>query len=309
MRLRLRTHFALLAFAGCLAPSLLAQEFRARPASPSVTAPVYTGPPVKIRVFNYTGQGVEMVWMNPSGPPQSSGLLPPMLPGGAPAVIDTFGGHLWLFKSGGQVIQFLAASNQPVQDVPIGQPQILQSPAPEAAAMQLREKRGLILQEPIPIPDLVSPPTGPGAATEIDGVPIEVVEFLRIHNEERARLGVPPLRWSALLARYAQKWAEHLASTGLFEHRERDLGSPGESLFRGPGDHTPGHAARRWLEEREVYRGGPITTENRPVVGHYTQMIWRDTTEVGYGLARGTKGIVIVANYAPYGNRTGLRPY
>jgi len=37
--------------------------------------------------------------------------------------------------------------------------------------------------------------------------PLVAHEFLQAHNELRAKYGVPPLRWSSKLARYARRWS------------------------------------------------------------------------------------------------------
>lgn len=42
------------------------------------------------------------------------------------------------------------------------------------------------------------------------------------------------------------------------------------------------------------------------ITGHFTQMVWRDTKEIGVGRAKGKSGqVVIVANYKPRGNIFG----
>jgi len=141
-------------------------------------------------------------------------------------------------------------------------------------------------------------------------VPAAAAEFLQVHNDARARVGVAPLRWSETLARHAQEWADHLASTGSFQHRDRSKSGYGENLFGGSEGYGPADAARNWLEERAAYRGDPVTPQNFQSVGHYTQMVWSGTTEVGYGMARGRNGmVIIVGNYSPRGNRSGQRPY
>jgi pathogenesis-related protein 1 len=149
----------------------------------------------------------------------------------------------------------------------------------------------------------------PGAASAADGMPQAAQEFLTIHNEARARVGVEPLRWSAQLARHAQQWADELATSGQFRHRDQTGTGYGENLFGDSDGFGPADAARHWLKERDNYRAGPITAQNFAAVGHYTQMVWRATTEVGYGVARGRNGVVIVANYAPGGNLVGQKPY
>jgi len=46
------------------------------------------------------------------------------------------------------------------------------------------------------------------------------------------------------------------------------------------------------------------------MVGHYTQMVWSSTREVGAGVAHCPSGaIIVVASYHPAGNMVGSVPY
>jgi pathogenesis-related protein 1 len=47
----------------------------------------------------------------------------------------------------------------------------------------------------------------------------------------------------------------------------------------------------------------------RGVCGHYTQIVWAGTQEVGCAVARGGRREVWVCNYDPPGNWAGKRPY
>jgi PadR family transcriptional regulator len=47
----------------------------------------------------------------------------------------------------------------------------------------------------------------------------------------------------------------------------------------------------------------------RGVCGHYTQIVWSNTREVGCGVARDSNREVWVCNYNPPGNWIGERPY
>src|ERR1019366_4677056 len=54
-------------------------------------------------------------------------------------------------------------------------------------------------------------------------------EMLFAHNAIRSRVGLPPLRWSDSLAKFAQDWANTLLARKQFSHRPK---SPyGENLF------------------------------------------------------------------------------
>ena len=52
-----------------------------------------------------------------------------------------------------------------------------------------------------------------GQPTGSKFAPAERRTMMKLHNEERTSVGVSPLTWSPDLAAYAQKWADHLAST------------------------------------------------------------------------------------------------
>ena len=50
-------------------------------------------------------------------------------------------------------------------------------------------------------------------------------------------------------------------------------------------------------------------TGNVDDIGHYTQLMWRDTGEVGCALARGSAEDVLVCRYSDAGNYIGERPF
>jgi uncharacterized protein YkwD len=131
-------------------------------------------------------------------------------------------------------------------------------------------------------------------------------EILEAHNAIRSRLNLPPLVWSAKLAAIAQEWAEGLASRREFAHRPK--GSYGENLFEMTGARaSPDRVVEEWASEARDY--DYARNACRGVCGHYTQIVWRDTRELGCGRAvRGARE-VWVCNYSPPGNRIGRRPY
>jgi pathogenesis-related protein 1 len=129
------------------------------------------------------------------------------------------------------------------------------------------------------------------------------------HNKVRADVGVGPLQWSEDLARYAQQWADHLAATGCnMAHRTQHR--YGENLFQGTAGHyTAVDAAKAWETEKKDYAGGVLTEANWQPAGHYTQMVWRDTTTLGCGQSTCNQTLIVACNYAPPGNYIGRRPY
>jgi pathogenesis-related protein 1 len=130
--------------------------------------------------------------------------------------------------------------------------------------------------------------------------------MLDAHNAVRARTGVPSLNWSTVLASKAQDWANTLLARRQFRHRPD---TPyGENLFEITGDTaSPGSVVKTWAAQAANYNYR--TNSCRGVCGHYMQVIWSDTKEVGCGVARGRGREVWVCNYNPPGNVVGVRPY
>ncbi|RZK03096.1 MAG: SCP-like extracellular [Novosphingobium sp.] len=130
---------------------------------------------------------------------------------------------------------------------------------------------------------------------------------LNTHNGERSRMGLRPLRWNARLSAQAQQWASSLARRGAFEHSN---GDDGENLWMGTANgYSPEQMVASFLSERRAFRAGRFPnvsrTGNWADVGHYTQIIWPETQEVGCAVVRGGRDEVMVCRYWPAGNVYG----
>ncbi|ASC70774.1 hypothetical protein XM38_017210 [Halomicronema hongdechloris C2206] len=140
----------------------------------------------------------------------------------------------------------------------------------------------------------------------------EATVLLEAHNRYREDVGVPPLAWSPPLAESAQAWAEHLAATNSFAHSA--AGGYGENIWKGTaGAYELSDMVDSWGAEKQYFVSDGVfpavaTTGNWRDVGHYTQIIWRQTTEVGCGLASGQGWDVLVCQYTPPGNYIGQPP-
>jgi len=139
--------------------------------------------------------------------------------------------------------------------------------------------------------------------------------LLASHNRERAGLELKPMRWNAELAAGAQDWAYYLARTGRFEHSPNDPAELlGENIWGGtPGAFSPESMVDLWISEKRNFRPGifPANSVTGRVadVSHYTQVVWRETREVGCGVSRGAKEEILVCRYSTYGNVRGRRPF
>lgn len=130
------------------------------------------------------------------------------------------------------------------------------------------------------------------------------------HNMARKEVGVQPLAWSATLAEYAQEWADSLAKDCAFRHRQR--GKYGENIYSASSSASfkPVMASQAWYAEKERFSYAKVGEPGTAGALHYTQMIWKKTTEVGVGKAVCANGnVIVVANYNPPGNYTGEHPY
>lgn len=143
----------------------------------------------------------------------------------------------------------------------------------------------------------------------------EAERLLVVHNAERSRLGLPPLAWNASLARDADDYAKVLLARGALQHASpRDRNGHGENLWMGTaGAWNSDAMVGMFLDERRYFRAAAFPdvslTGNWTDVGHYTQIVWRETREVGCAIDTGNGMDVLVCRYSPAGNVFGESPY
>jgi hypothetical protein len=135
--------------------------------------------------------------------------------------------------------------------------------------------------------------------------------ILDAHNDERERFDAPALVWDEALAVSARDWAEKLARSGRFEHSPpSERHQAGENLFMGTRGAYPVEAmVDNFLDERRDFTPGIFPDIARDGnwhhVGHYTQIIWRQTRQVGCAIAQGPRDEYLVCRYWPAGNVYG----
>lgn len=135
-------------------------------------------------------------------------------------------------------------------------------------------------------------------------------DMLAAHNEVRERAELRPLAWSDDLAAVAQDWANHLLAQGQFYHRPRP--QYGENLLEicysnWASRAVPSEVVAIWAREASNYSYRSNTCHG--MCGHYTQLVWSSTREVGCAVAHDSTREVWVCNYNPPGNWVGERPY
>ncbi|CAO1632581.1 unnamed protein product [Parajaminaea phylloscopi] len=144
--------------------------------------------------------------------------------------------------------------------------------------------------------------TGTGSGTTAGNL------LLAAHNAKRAIHSAPNLTWNQDLADYAQAYG----SKCVFKHS----GGPyGENLAAGApyNYYSPEDLFQGWYDEGKNYDYS--TTSFSSAAGHFTQVVWKSSTQVGcaaiscdsssLGLGNNGKGIYIVCEYSPPGNVQG----
>ncbi|CAD7077936.1 unnamed protein product [Hermetia illucens] len=134
------------------------------------------------------------------------------------------------------------------------------------------------------------------------------IECLKAHNEFRVKHGVPTLKLNKRLCRFAEEWAKVLASRGNPIHRSN---SPyGENIFCAWSSAPNGaivdgrEPVEHWYSEVDNHAFGREPTTLR--TGHFTQVVWKDSREIGVGQAKNRSGqVYVVVNYDPPGNFIG----
>lgn len=106
----------------------------------------------------------------------------------------------------------------------------------------------------------------------------------------------------------AQDWAETLANEDRFAYRPNS--NYGENIYclwssDRNAKANPKDVCRSWYEEIKEY---DFSIEPKGVfrAGHFTQMIWKTSQDLGVGVAKTKKGkVLVVCDYNPRGNVVG----
>uniref|UniRef100_A0A060T9D9 ARAD1D14652p n=1 Tax=Blastobotrys adeninivorans TaxID=409370 RepID=A0A060T9D9_BLAAD len=141
-----------------------------------------------------------------------------------------------------------------------------------------------------------SSPSASASSSSDSGLSSFAKECLDEHNKDRAEHSADPLSWNQTLADYAQNYLK--SSNCKFAHS----GGPyGENIAMGYATTTD--AIQDWYNEYKNYdySGGGFSEST----GHFTQMVWKGTTQLGCAQIKCDKGDYLVCEYYPWGNVQG----
>ncbi|TVU40940.1 hypothetical protein EJB05_14426, partial [Eragrostis curvula] len=137
-------------------------------------------------------------------------------------------------------------------------------------------------------------------------------DFVNLHNAAREAVGLGQVHWDDNVAAYAQSYAaQRQGDCTLMHSTNRPYG---ENIYMGPAGKawSAADAVGLWVEEKQYYDHATNSC-SAPVdksCGHYTQIVWRDSTAIGCARVDCSNGgVFIICSYNPPGNVIGQSPY
>ena len=132
-------------------------------------------------------------------------------------------------------------------------------------------------------------------------------DLLTRHNYYRAKHQAPDLTRLAKLEEISQSYSEYLASIGYLVHSSNTLNGNyiGENLYMGYNAGYLGTSpVDSWYEEISKYSFAK--SDYIKGTGHFTQVVWKNSKQLGCGVACGSNDYCYVTcNYYPGGNYLG----
>ncbi len=129
-------------------------------------------------------------------------------------------------------------------------------------------------------------------------------EALKEHNEMRKKHGASALVLNLDLIKQAEKYAREIAVSTQFVKSNSSMDSKklGENIFMSmKGCPNGREVTSLWYAENKMHNFK--SDSHQKLSENFSQMVWKGTKEVGFGLAKGKRGqYIVVANYYPAGN-------
>ena len=126
--------------------------------------------------------------------------------------------------------------------------------------------------------------------------------MLNSHSYFRKRHGVPVLKLNEELNKMAQAFAKSLSSSGQSFSKDIYNEEPlGINVLISDKDLKPEKICNEWYNESKKYDYTNYYKFQKGT-GHFTQMIWKNTEEIGIGFEKNDDKMYVVAYYYPAGN-------
>ncbi|CAN6297900.1 unnamed protein product [Urochloa humidicola] len=151
---------------------------------------------------------------------------------------------------------------------------------------------------------------GSSTTTGNASTPAVADAYLAPHNQARAAVGVPPLRWSVDLATAAGKIVAQQQRQGGCAFADMGASQYGANQGWASYRAVPAEVVASWVAQGKYYTHANNTCAAGRQCGTYTQVVWRRTIEVGCAQATCATGATLtICLYNPHGNVQGQSPY
>lgn len=168
------------------------------------------------------------------------------------------------------------------------------------------------------------------ALLHADALIIQSEKVLEAHNDLRKQHFDAPLKYSKALEKSAQQWVKQLAQENGCKMKHSHIKGLGENIFwqsaktikTKKSNETQWHIKKEvikvpasqpvqaWYDEIKDYDYATNTCKKGAVCGHYTQVVWKESKEVGCAAyVCDSKAQLWVCQYQPAGNIIGQKPY
>ncbi|KAJ7952948.1 Pathogenesis-related protein 1 [Quillaja saponaria] len=139
-------------------------------------------------------------------------------------------------------------------------------------------------------------------------------EFLYLHNQARAAVGVLPLSWSEKLASATSRLIGFQRDHKGCKLAKLPIGTKKygwNQFWTGWKTVTPRMVVDSWVEEKNYYNHTDNICVPNLMCGLYTQVVWNTSLELGctQAICINDRATLTICFYNPPGNFAGVKPY
>ena len=200
-----------------------------------------------------------------------------------------------------------AAGSRPPSVAGSNSPSVAGSKSPSVAGSRPQSVAGSVAPAGSAPPSKPASVAGSVTSKSAAADPIDKIQqaSLDAHNQKRASHGAPPLQFDAKLAANALKQAEACNASNTLSHGNCDGEGQNAASFGGykvEQEELVKQAVSDWYDEITDYKksGGGVAALSG--AGHFTQVVWKETTHVGVAVVVSGDSAYVIANYSPPGN-------